>query len=83
MRIIFDASKAIKHSVLFAGQSVRGAGTVIFTDGRVSLIDDQSGHYFPWLGDETGSFLPSGVTAFRNAGVIVLDSAIRPFMDDQ
>ncbi|MFI6084722.1 RHS repeat-associated core domain-containing protein [Streptomyces sp. NPDC051217] len=87
LRIIPHASSKIKHSVLFRGGRVQGAGDVTFSGGRVSQISDQSGHYFPdqsrnyfaWLDDNTGSFLKSGVDAFRNAGLHVPEEAIEKF----
>lgn len=56
-----------------------GAGDVKFQGGRVVKITDQSGHYFPWLEDNTDSFLLSGVDAFRNAGISVPNGAIQKF----
>ncbi|MGW6792421.1 DUF6531 domain-containing protein [Streptomyces chartreusis] len=79
LRILANVSDKIKHSVLFGGGPVRGAGDVTFEGGRVRLITDQSGHYFPWLEDNTDSFLQSGVDAFRNAGITVPDEAIKKF----
>ncbi|MFD9514095.1 hypothetical protein [Streptomyces mirabilis] len=76
LRIISDVSNDIKHSVLFNGEQVQGAGSVTFQGGKVESIDDQSGHYFPWL-DDSESFLRSGVDAFRNAGVDVPEGAIK------
>jgi hypothetical protein len=75
LRIAKDIPRDITHSVLFDGAELRGAGEVTFTDGQVSLINDKSGHYFPWLEDPPG-FLGAGVDAFRAAGVAVPGSAI-------
>ncbi|EPD56525.1 YD repeat (two copies) [Streptomyces sp. HGB0020] len=80
LRILYEASKKIKHSVLFRGEPVQGAGDVIFENGKVSMIGNQSGHYYPLLDlDVPDSFLLSGVTAFRNAGVEVPEEAIEPY----
>ncbi|MGW3649290.1 RHS repeat-associated core domain-containing protein [Streptomyces sp. NPDC000878] len=79
LRILFNASDKIKHSVMFRGAPVQGAGDVTFAGGRVTRITDQSGHYFPWLEDDVPSFLQSGVDAFRKAGVTVPEDAIEKF----
>lgn len=80
LRILYEASNKIKHSVLFRGEPVQGAGDVTFTNGRVSHISDKSGHYFPLLDlDVPESYLRSGVNAFRDAGVDVPEGAIKPF----
>jgi len=76
LRIIFNASTDVKHSVLFNGEPVQGAGDVTFQKGEVENISDQSGHYYPWLEDDLDSFLQSGVDAFRNAGINVPEDAI-------
>ncbi|UWE09085.1 RHS repeat-associated core domain-containing protein [Actinacidiphila bryophytorum] len=83
LRIISDVSDKIKHSVLFDGADVRGAGKVVFENGEVSMIDNESGHYWPFFTEEdTSQFLPSGADAFRNAGVNVPESAVTPFERD-
>ncbi|WP_193241667.1 RHS repeat-associated core domain-containing protein [Streptomyces phaeolivaceus] len=79
LRIIPNVSGKIKHAVLFNGEPVQGAGSVQISNGAVTFIDDQSGHYYPWLEDNVESFLKVGVDAFRNAGIHVPDEAIKPF----
>ncbi|MFJ5644459.1 hypothetical protein [Streptomyces sp. NPDC093223] len=80
LRILVEASRKIKHSVLFRGGPVRGAGDVIIENGEVSMINDQSGHYYPLLDlDVPESYLQSGVDAFRNAGVRVPGEAVQPY----
>ncbi|MEU6476133.1 hypothetical protein ABZ858_04445 [Streptomyces sp. NPDC047017] len=80
LHILFEASDKVKHSVLFRGGPVRGAGDVTFTNGRVTRITDKSGHYYPMAElDAPASYLQSGVNAFRNAGIDVPEDAIQPF----
>ncbi|WP_177235315.1 DUF6531 domain-containing protein [Streptomyces sp. MUSC 14] len=80
LRILFEASDKVKHSVLFRGGPVRGAGDVTFTNGTVSRITDKSGHYYPMAElDAPDSYLQSGVKAFREAGIGVPEDAIQPF----
>ncbi|WP_234542264.1 hypothetical protein [Streptomyces shenzhenensis] len=80
LRILVEASRKIKHSVLFRGGPVRGAGDVIIENGEVGMISDQSGHYYPLLDlDVPDSYLQSGVDAFLNAGVPVPDEVIQPY----
>jgi hypothetical protein len=43
------------------------------------MINDQSGHYYPWLEDNASTFLTSGVNALRAAGIVVPEEAIKPF----
>jgi hypothetical protein len=78
LRIAPEASQAIKHTILFAGADVQGAGIADFVDGAVESITDESGHYAPWEGAPP-SFIQSGVNAFRAAGISVPDEAIQPW----
>ncbi len=78
LRIIPEVSSKIKHSVLFNGEDVQGAGNVTFANGKLARITDQSGHYFPWFAEDTSSFLQSGVDSFRRLGVVFEDGAIQP-----
>jgi len=78
LRIAPEVSQAIKHTILFSGADVQGAGTVDFVDGAVDSITDESGHYAPWEGAPP-SFIQSGVNAFRAAGISVPDEAIQPW----
>lgn len=40
-------SGQVHHSTLLAGGSVRGAGMIVFRQGKLSYLNNQSGHYKP------------------------------------
>lgn len=77
LRIIQEVGNTIEYIVLFAGADTQGAGNAEFEDGIVNIIDDESGHYVPFLEDVAPpSFLNSSVNAFRAAGVVVREEGI-------
>lgn len=40
-----DATPVVRHSAMFAGQPVAGAGEIQIVNGQITMVNDRSGHY--------------------------------------
>ncbi|MFJ3880412.1 ricin-type beta-trefoil lectin domain protein [Streptomyces sp. NPDC090077] len=63
------------HPVLTGGGDVIGAGSIHVSEGRVTRIDNRTGHYLPYE-DQAAKTLQNGVDAFRAAGVHIPESVM-------
>lgn len=55
-RVFEDSGRIIHHSTFMGGAPVKFAGTIVVENGRITLLDNRSGHYRPGM-EQFANFL--------------------------